>query len=94
MNIYAVLEQMGHRRWSLNGLLDPPSIHLCTTLRHAQPGVVDRFLADLTESIAPSAPIPHQADGLIPVYGLAGMAETQELVAGGLLSYVDGLYEV
>ena len=52
VNIYAVLEQMGHRRWSLNGLLDPPSIHLCTTLRHAQPGVVDRFLADLTESIA------------------------------------------
>jgi len=94
VNIYAVLEQMGHRRWSLNGLLDPPSLHLCTTLRHTADGVVERFLADLGASVDAVRSDPDQADGLIPVYGLASMAETQDLVAGGLLSYVDGLYEV
>ena len=94
VNIFAVLEQMGHRRWSLNGLLDPQSLHLCTTLRHTQPGVVERFLADLAASVDAVRADPGQSEGLIPVYGLASMAETQDLVAGGLLEYVDGLYEV
>ena len=85
---------MGHRGWSLNGLLDPPSLHLCTTLRHTAAGVVERFLADLGASVDAVRADPDQADGLIPVYGFASMAETQDLVAGGLLSYVDGLYEV
>ena len=47
LDVYRVLDVMGHHGWSLNGLQDPPSVHLCVTLRHTQPGVVDRFLADL-----------------------------------------------
>jgi glutamate/tyrosine decarboxylase-like PLP-dependent enzyme len=47
VDVYRVLDVLGHHGWSLNGLQDPASIHLCVTLRHTQPGVVERFLADL-----------------------------------------------
>ena len=56
--------------------------------------MAERFLADLAASVDEVRADPGQSEGLIPVYGLASMAETQDLVAGGLLEYVDGLYEV
>src|SRR5919107_2398229 len=52
LDIYRVLERMAGRGWSLNGLHRPPAVHLCVTLRHTEPGVADRFLADLRASVA------------------------------------------
>ncbi|HZU79895.1 MAG TPA: aminotransferase class V-fold PLP-dependent enzyme, partial [Acidimicrobiales bacterium] len=52
IDVYAVMDQMSARGWSLNGLQNPPAAHICVTLRHAQPGVADRFLADLRSSVA------------------------------------------
>lgn len=51
-NIYRVDELMGKRGWSLNGLQNPPSIHLCVTYRHVQEGYWRNFVDDLRECTA------------------------------------------
>ena len=51
LDVYAVMDQMSQRGWSLNGLQQPPAAHICVTLRHAQPGIADRFVTDLESSV-------------------------------------------
>ena len=51
LDVYGISDQMGQRGWSLNGLQIPPAAHICVTLRHTQPGVADRFVADLRASV-------------------------------------------
>src|SRR5512146_1644084 len=51
LDIYQVMEHMGHRGWSLNGLQRPAAVHIAVTLRHTRPGAADRFLTDLAGSV-------------------------------------------
>ena len=93
LDVYRVLDVMGHHGWSLNGLQDPPSVHLCVTLRHAQPGVVDRFLADLAQAVETVRADPQAGGSMAPIYGMATMAEMQGTVEELLEGYVDLLFE-
>src|SRR5262245_49564889 len=93
VDIYRVLDMMGHHGWSLNGLQDPPSVHLCVTLRHTQPGVVDRFLADLASSVEEVRADPQAGGSMAPIYGMATMADMQGTVEELLEGYVDLLFE-
>ncbi|MCU0257930.1 MAG: hypothetical protein MUF56_02750, partial [Solirubrobacteraceae bacterium] len=43
LDVYRVMDEMSARGWSLNGLHRPPSVHICVTLRHTQPGLAERF---------------------------------------------------
>src|SRR4249919_3839107 len=52
LDVYQVMENMGRRGWSLNGLQRPAAVHIAITLRHTRPGVADRFLADLADCVA------------------------------------------
>jgi glutamate/tyrosine decarboxylase-like PLP-dependent enzyme len=93
IDIYRVLDEMTQRGWSLNGLQNPPAVHLCVTLRHAEPGVVEKFGEDLrasVEAVRNSAP---KAGGMAPVYGLASSLPFKGLVGDLLCSYVDALYD-
>ena len=45
VNVYAVSDAMSKKGWSLNTLQNPPSVHLCCTLRHV--GRAAAFLQDL-----------------------------------------------
>ena len=47
LDIYRIMDVMGRKGWSLNGLHRPSCVHLCVTLRHTQPGAAARFLTDL-----------------------------------------------
>lgn len=94
LNIYAVLDRMSHRRWSLNGLQHPPAVHLCVTLRHTQPGVAERFLADLEASVAEVRADPDAAGMMAPVYGMAASVDGRGTVEDILRTYVDVLFEV
>ena len=38
--------------WDINVLQFPACIHICVTMAHTVPGVVDKFLADLREITA------------------------------------------
>ncbi|GIU90930.1 MAG: aspartate aminotransferase family protein [Acidimicrobiia bacterium] len=92
VDVYRVLDVMGHRGWSLNGLQDPPSVHLCVTLRHTAPGVVERFVHDLDASVAEVRADPAAGGSMAPIYGMAAMTETQGAVEELLEAYVDMLF--
>lgn len=94
INIYGVLDQMSHRGWSLNGLQQPPSIHLCTTLRHAEAGVAERFVTDLAASVDTVRGNPDSAGAMAPVYGMASSVDGRGTVEDILRTYVDVLFTV
>jgi sphinganine-1-phosphate aldolase len=93
IDVFQVMENMTRRDWSLNGLQRPAAVHLAITLRHARPGVADRFLADLRASVDEVRANPEIRTGMAPVYGLA--ASLPEDAVRGLLSvYLDLMFEV
>lgn len=93
LNVYQVLDAMTRRGWSLNGLHRPPAVHIAVTLRHAQPGVPERFLADLRESLAHVRANPRERGGMAPVYGLAATLPLRGVVGDLLRRYIDLLYK-
>ncbi|MBL8920181.1 MAG: aspartate aminotransferase family protein [Myxococcaceae bacterium] len=93
VDVYRVLDEMAKRGWSLNGLQHPAAVHLCVTLRHTQPGVAQRFLADLRASVDAVRDSPPAKDGMAPVYGLASSLPFKGMVSDLLCAYVDALYD-
>ena len=50
----------------------PAGIHIALTRRHMSPGVIDKLLADITESAAKQATQPQsKASGSAAMYGMA-----------------------
>ncbi len=94
LNIYQVMELMGRRGWSLNGLHKPAAVHLCLTLRHTQPGVADRFLTDLEAAVEEVRRSPQREEGMAPIYGMAATLPDRALVGEILERYIDLLYKV
>jgi sphinganine-1-phosphate aldolase len=92
LDVYQVMENMSHRGWSLNGLQRPAAVHIAVTLRHTRPGVADRFLADLAESVEEVRSHPGVSTGMAPVYGMAA-ALPAEVVRQVLNGYLDMLFE-
>jgi glutamate/tyrosine decarboxylase-like PLP-dependent enzyme len=92
-DVYAVLDRLTKRGWSLNGLQRPPSVHLCVTLRHTQPGVAERFLADLRAAVAESRSLPPVEGGMAPLYGLASSFPARGAVAELVRRYIERWYE-
>ncbi len=93
IDIYRVLDVMTKRRWSLNGLHLPPAVHLCVTLRHTEPGVAERFLADLKDAVAEVRANPSETGGMAPIYGMAGTLPVRSAIGDLMRAYLDVLYE-
>ena len=93
LDIFQVTENMSRRGWSLNGLQRPPAVHIAITLRHTAPGVAERFLADLRESVDEVRANPGVRTGLAPIYGMAASLP-EDVVRGLLGAYLDMLFEV
>lgn len=93
LNVYKISEFMSQRHWGLNGLHLPPSVHICLTLRHTQPGVKERFLEDLKAAIEHVKQHPDSPEGLGPIYGLASAVEMRDMVKEILNWCMDLLYE-
>ena len=68
-------------------------MHLGVTLRHTQPGVAERFLADLADSVAEVRADPGRRSGMAPIYGMAGSL-APEFVTAMLDAYLDLMFEV
>jgi sphinganine-1-phosphate aldolase len=94
LDIYKVMDFMTKRNWNLNGLLAPPAVHICVTLRHAQPGVVGKFAHDLKEAVEHVKGNPDEKGGLAPIYGLAATIPLKGVVRDVLARYIDLLYKV
>lgn len=94
LDIYKVLEAMGHRHWSLNGLHKPSCMHIALTLRHTQPGVKERFISDLKASIDHVKSHPEEKGSMAPVYGMAATMPMRGLVSDMLKKYLDLIFKV
>jgi sphinganine-1-phosphate aldolase len=94
LDIYSVMDNMTHKGWSLNGLHKPSCVHLAVTLRHTQPGVAERFITDLQESVSKVKANPEQSGGMAPVYGLAATLPARGVVSDLLKRYIDLLFDV
>jgi glutamate/tyrosine decarboxylase-like PLP-dependent enzyme len=88
-DIYRLMDELSARGWSLNGLHHPPALHLCTTLRHTQPGVTERFAADLAEAVAAVREQPAAEGGMAPLYGMAATLPERGFVSDFLKNYMD-----
>jgi len=93
LNIYKILDFMSHKKWSLNGLHKPTCVHLCVTLRHTQPGVAGRFLADLREAVAHVKAHPEEKGTMAPVYGMAATVPLRGMVSDLLKRYLDVIFK-
>jgi glutamate/tyrosine decarboxylase-like PLP-dependent enzyme len=91
-NIYRLLDLLAQRGWSLNGLHRPPAIHLAVTLRHAEPGVAQRFVTDVWAAVEEVRATPKAKGGMAPVYGMAGSLPLRGVVKDLLDRYLDALY--
>ncbi len=94
VDIYQVMQHMSERGWSLNGLHNPPALHLAVTLRHTEEGVGERFVRDLQDSVSAAKTHPGEAGGVAPVYGMAATVPARAVVDELLERYVDLLFEV
>ena len=94
LDIYQVMDAMTERGWNLNGLYKPACVHLCTTLRHAQPGVAERFIDDLRESVSWVRENPSAQGRMAPLYGMANTIPDRGVISDNLKSYMDGWYRL
>ena len=74
---------MSKRGWGLSQCQHPACLHVCVTLRHAQPGRVQAMLQDMRECTAAILADPGADDGGqgAAIYGLASSLPTGELDA-------------
>jgi glutamate/tyrosine decarboxylase-like PLP-dependent enzyme len=93
LDIYKVMDYMAERRWSLNGLHKPPSLHICVTLRHTEPGVAERFIEDLRSAVDYVKHNPGLKGSMAPVYGMAATLPDRQMVGDLLERYIDLLLE-
>lgn len=94
INIYQVMDRMGEKGWSLNGLHRPSCVHICVTLRHTRPGVAKRFVDDLAGAVAYVRQHPSDKGQMAPVYGMAATLPVRQLVGDMMERYIDLLYKV
>jgi glutamate/tyrosine decarboxylase-like PLP-dependent enzyme len=71
LNIYQIMEKMGEKGWSLNGLNSPPGVHFAITLAHTRDDVPEKFDSDLRKTIEEVKRNPKEETGIAPVYGMA-----------------------
>ena len=94
LDIYRILDFMSKRKWSLNGLHKPASVHICVTLRHTQQGVAEKFISDLTEAVDHVKEAPAEEGGMAPIYGMAATLPLRSVVSDLLNRYLDLYYKV
>ncbi|MBI5158349.1 MAG: aminotransferase class V-fold PLP-dependent enzyme [Acidimicrobiia bacterium] len=94
IDIYRVNEEMTRRGWSLNGLQHPPAVHLAVTLRHAEPGVVGRFLDDLAAAVEAARRAGDDPERGTPLYGMATSFPIRAAIDDVLERYLDLLYDL
>jgi sphinganine-1-phosphate aldolase len=68
-DIYHVNDEMKRRGWRLNGLQYPNALHMAVTRPQTQPGVAERFAADLAAAVAYARDHKDQPAESAAVYG-------------------------
>ena len=85
---------MSNKKWNLNGLDKPASVHICVTLRHTKLGVAEKFISDLKEAVDYVKREPVKEGGMAPIYGMAATLPMRSVVSDLLKHYLDLYYKV
>jgi len=84
-------DAMATKGWHLNSLQNPPSVHICCT-RLTIP-VVDRFVADLKDSVEEARSKPSGKGTMVALYGLGKSSAIGPALVGKVASiYIDTMY--
>jgi sphinganine-1-phosphate aldolase len=95
LNIYKVMDYMSEKKWSLNGLQNPAAVHICLTLRHAQEGIPEKFVADLKSAVDSTRRSPDQrVEGAGRLYGMSANIPIKGVVDAFLKRYLDLLFKL
>lgn len=94
LDIYAVSDVMTQMGWSLNGLQQPPAVHIALTQRHAQPGIAEKFLEDLAKAAATVRAHPEMQGSMTPVYGMSGNVAFKGAVQEFIKTLIDMMFDV
>jgi glutamate/tyrosine decarboxylase-like PLP-dependent enzyme len=91
IDIFHVNDHLASQGWRMNGLQLPPALHFCVTRPNTQPGVVERFAADLAGGVAHAK--AEGAAGRPPrsgaTYGAGGAQVPADLVLAGMAGWLD-----
>lgn len=93
--IYRLSSALRERGWNLNVLQFPSGIHICITKMHTQPGVGDKFLTDVRDSLTeimktPSLPV----EGKMAIYGVAQELPDRSIVGDFTKLFLDSMYYI
>ena len=95
VDIYRIMDYMGEKKWSLNGLQMPPAVHICLTYRHTQPGLADKFLENLQSAVKYVKANPDkETEGVGRLYGMSAQIPIKGVVDAFLKRYLDLLYKI
>ena len=91
-DVYHVNDRMSGNGWRFNGLQNPPALHFCVTGPQTQPGVVDRFAADLHDGVAYAREAGDATPMTGSMYGGSGRPPgdaDRELMSELMVAYLD-----
>ena len=91
-DIYHINDFMKKRGWRFNGQQYPNAIHMCVTKPQSQPGVVDKFAADLADAVAYGNQHADEMPASAAIYGGIAGAElpaVREFIQEALFSLMD-----
>ncbi|XP_057704374.1 sphingosine-1-phosphate lyase 1 isoform X1 [Corythoichthys intestinalis] len=92
-DIFRLSNALTSKGWNLNTLQYPSSIHICCTVLHTQPGVVERFISDVREQVAIILKNPKEkTTGMGAIYGMAQSIPDRSMVTEISRGFLDCLY--
>ncbi|XP_077352552.1 sphingosine-1-phosphate lyase 1 [Festucalex cinctus] len=92
-DIFRLSNALTSKGWNLNTLQFPSSIHICCTVLHTQPGVVERFVGEVREQVAIIMKNPKEkTTGKGAIYGMAQSIPDRSMVTEITRGFLDCLY--
>jgi sphinganine-1-phosphate aldolase len=95
VDIYKIMDYMGEKKWSLNGLQMPPAVHICLTHRHSQAGLAEKFIEDLKSAVESVKANPDkETEGVGRLYGMSANIPVKGVMDAFMKRYLDLLYKI
>jgi len=95
VDIYKIMDYMGEKKWSLNGLQMPPAVHICLTHRHSQAGLAEKFIEDLKSAVEWVKANPDkETEGVGRLYGMSANIPVKGVMDAFMKRYLDLLYKI
>ena len=93
LNIYGISDALSKKKWNLNLLQNPASIHICVTYANCK--MAHEFVRDVEDAIKQVKANPEEfSKGTAAIYGMASSLPDKAPVCQIARSFIDSLYIV